>query len=116
MNGLVKNRRSEFKRLAAAAGFELAGVAPANEPASYPVYQQWVADGMAGPMTYLTDHRSALRASARNLLPSARSVLCLGKLYNSQGDTSAGVSRYAWGTVDYHDLLRQQLGRSRRGG
>ena len=38
---------------------------------------------MAGPMGYLTDHRMAVRADPRQLLASARSVLCLGLLYNT---------------------------------
>ncbi len=66
---------------------------------------------MAGPMGYLTDHRATLRQSAQNLLPSARSVLCLGKLYFSRGDTVDGISRYAWGSADYHDLLRRDMTR-----
>ena len=64
---------------------------------------------MAGPMTYLTDHRAELRQSARRLLPSARSVLCLGKLYFTPGASPHGISRYAWGTADYHDVLKRDL-------
>lgn len=64
---------------------------------------------MAGPMGYLTDHRAALRQSARSLLESARSVLCLGKLYHAKGDSALGISRYAWGSGDYHDILRRDL-------
>ena len=38
---------------------------------------------MAGEMRYLTDRRAELRRDPRNLLPSARSVICVGKLYNT---------------------------------
>jgi epoxyqueuosine reductase len=63
-------------------------------------------------MGYLTDRRAELRQDPRTLLPSARSVLCVGKLYNSpqpystqwSGDDLAWISRYAWGQ-DYHDVL-----------
>ncbi|WP_321472251.1 tRNA epoxyqueuosine(34) reductase QueG [uncultured Paludibaculum sp.] len=91
------------------AGFALHGVAKAEPLADYRVYQQWVSDGMAGPMAYLTDHRGTLRSDPRSLLPSARSVLCVGRLYNTEGPPDSGVSRYAWGSEDYHDVLRRAL-------
>ena len=34
-------------------------------------------------MRYLTDRRAAVREDPRNLLPSARSIICVGKLYNT---------------------------------
>jgi epoxyqueuosine reductase len=63
-------------------------------------------------MRYLTDHRAAARDDARNLLASARSVICVGKLYNTQFDAGerAWISRYAWGE-DYHGVVRRGLER-----
>ena len=72
-----------FVELAHECGFALAGVAPARPLEEFAFYQQWVADGMAGPMGYLTDHRMEIRSDPRQLLESARSVLCLGMLYNT---------------------------------
>jgi epoxyqueuosine reductase len=72
-----------FVELAHECGFALAGVAPARSLEEFAFYRQWVADGMAGPMGYLTDHRMAVRSDPRQLLASARSVLCLGMLYNT---------------------------------
>ncbi|MFN0170694.1 MAG: tRNA epoxyqueuosine(34) reductase QueG, partial [Bryobacteraceae bacterium] len=74
------------------------------------------AQGMAGAMGYLTDHRAAIREDARYLLPSARSVICVGKLYDTPqpystefDDVERGwISRYAWGD-DYHGVLRKGL-------
>ncbi|MGD0579457.1 MAG: tRNA epoxyqueuosine(34) reductase QueG [Bryobacteraceae bacterium] len=107
--------RERFRALARAWGFELAGVAAALPPAEFPFYRQWVEDGLAGPMGYLTDHRLEARADPRRLLASARSVLCVGKLYKTQEPEStpgAGtVSRYAWGAGDYHDVLCAALER-----
>ena len=77
-------------------------------------YQDWVARGMAGEMRYLTDRRAEVRRDVRNLLPSAKSVICVGKLYNTPdpprkpGD--ARISRYAWGK-DYHVTMRAALER-----
>jgi hypothetical protein len=80
--------RGRFVELARACGFELAGVAPALPLDEFAFYRQWVADGLAGPMGYLTDHRMEVRSDPRQLLASARNVLCLGKLYNT-ADTTA---------------------------
>jgi epoxyqueuosine reductase len=73
-------------------------------------------------MRYLTDYRAEVREDPRRLLPSARSILCLGKVYNwpapystefgawLNDDTRAWVSRYAWGD-DYHDVMRDGMAR-----
>jgi epoxyqueuosine reductase len=106
-----------IRELARACGFELAGVALAEPgPEGTPErawYHQWVAAGFAGEMRYLTDHRAAARDDPRNLLASARSVVCVGKLYNTQFDAGgerAWISRYAWGE-DYHAVVRRGLER-----
>lgn len=109
-----------MKELARACGFELAGVAPALPIADFSRFENWRAAGMAGEMSYLTDRRGDLREDPRNLLAEARSVICVGKLYNSahphstDQDDSQGargwISRYAWGE-DYHDVLRSALER-----
>jgi epoxyqueuosine reductase len=75
-----------------------------------------VSAGFAGEMAYLTDRRAVVRDDPRNLLPSARSIACVGKLYNGPQPYStkfreselAWISRYAWGK-DYHDVLRLGL-------
>jgi len=101
------------KRLARECGFELAGVARA-EPADddFARYDQWTAQGMAGEMRYLTDRRADVRRDPQNLLPGARSIICIGKLYNQapppEREGHAIFSRYARGR-DYHDVLREAL-------
>jgi epoxyqueuosine reductase len=69
-------------------------------------------------MGYLTDRRAAVRDDPRSLLASARSVICVGKLYQTpwphstrfQDAECAWISRYAWGE-DYHDVIRRGLER-----
>jgi epoxyqueuosine reductase len=69
-------------------------------------------------MGYLTDRRATVRTDPKLLLASARSIICVGKLYNRPEarstewtDTETGwVSRYAWGE-DYHDVMRRGLER-----
>ena len=100
------------KRIARECGFELAGVAPAEPPQDFERYQTWVDRGMAGEMRYLTDRRAELRRDPRSLLPSARSVICVGKLYNTCPEVKdPPISRYAWGSRDYHDVVREDLER-----
>jgi epoxyqueuosine reductase len=107
-----------IQQLARQCGFELAGVAAAVplEEAGY--YHQWIASGYAGEMSYLTGRRADIRDDPRYLLASAKSVVCVGKLYNGPEPYSthmnnselAWISRYAWGQ-DYHDVLRDGLER-----
>ncbi len=98
-------------------GFELAGIAralPLAEDAAR--YLDWVQQGMAGAMGYLTDYRANIRSDPRLLLPSARSIISVGKLYNGpeprstelSDPESAWISRYAWGD-DYHQVVRAGL-------
>ncbi|PWT86730.1 MAG: tRNA epoxyqueuosine(34) reductase QueG [Proteobacteria bacterium] len=106
----------EIRELAAECGFELAGVARAEPAEDRTRYRDWAENGFAGRMGYLTDHRAAVRDDPRNLLASARSIVCVGKLYNTPAaystrfdDESRGwISRYAWGG-DYHDEMRRGL-------
>ncbi|MGH9558969.1 MAG: tRNA epoxyqueuosine(34) reductase QueG [Bryobacteraceae bacterium] len=101
-----------IKKIARDCGFELAGIASAEPPADFERYLGWVEQGMAGEMRYLTDRRAEVRRDVRNLLPSARSVICVGKLYNQTSSPAPPghgiVSRYAWGE-DYHDKIQDAL-------
>ena len=107
-----------IRELARACGFELAGVAPASPAPDFARFEEWVGAGHAGEMRYLTDHRGALRADGRHLLPTARSVICVGKIYNTplpystqfEAPERAWIARYAWGD-DYHDVVRRGLER-----
>jgi epoxyqueuosine reductase len=110
-------RTDHLKQLARECGFELAGVARASPLAQdNQRYLDWVSRGMAGAMTYLTGHRATIRTDPKLLLASARSIICVGKLYNGVGPRSTEVSdaergwvsRYAWGK-DYHAVLQENL-------
>jgi len=108
----------QIRGLARECGFELAGVTAAQPVAEREWYHQWVAAGYAGEMRYLADRRAAMRDDPRHLLPSARFVICVGKLYNTPWPYStefddgerAWISRYAWGG-DYHQTVRRGLER-----
>jgi epoxyqueuosine reductase len=105
----------EIKREAAAAGFDLCGVAPAADHVELRFFREWLDRGHAGGMDYL--RRSAdRRADVRHVLPSARSVIALGTVYNTahpystdRADaTRAEIARYAWGD-DYHIVIQRRL-------
>ncbi len=103
-------------------GFELAGIAAAVPPDDYARFDSWRSAGHAAEMAYLTDRRGDVRSDPHHLMASARSILCVGKLYNTSAPYSIAffnttarnahgwVSRYAWGD-DYHDVMRTQLER-----
>ncbi|MGA2721226.1 MAG: tRNA epoxyqueuosine(34) reductase QueG [Bryobacteraceae bacterium] len=107
-----------IRELARECGFELAGVAAANPLPERAWYREWVASGFAGEMRYLTGRGAAARDDPRNLLAPARSVVSVGKLYNTPWPYStqfdaggrAWISRYAWGE-DYHGVVRRGLAR-----
>ncbi|MBI3679584.1 MAG: tRNA epoxyqueuosine(34) reductase QueG [Acidobacteria bacterium] len=110
---------SQVKGLASKCGFELAGVSTASPAADYDAFAGWVHRGLAGKMGYLTDHRKDIRQDPHRLLPSARSILCVGKVYKIRGEAERSpipapllgwISRYAWGH-DYHRILRRGLER-----
>jgi epoxyqueuosine reductase len=105
----------DVKREAAAAGFDLCGIAPAADHVELRFFREWLDRGYAGEMQYL--HRSAeRRTDVRRVLPSARSVISLGTVYNTAepystdvaGADRAAIARYAWGD-DYHTVIEQRL-------
>jgi len=113
--------REVVVRAAHECGFELAGIAPAAPVAEFGHYRRWLEQGMAAGMSYLDGRRAELRRDPRNLLASARSIICVAKLYNTQApysteleDPARGwISRYASG-LDYHELVRAGLERLAR--
>lgn len=101
--------KSEAGRL----GFNLVGIAPAVTPAGISDFVRWLAAGYAGEMEYLP-RREAAYQHPQSVLDGVRSVIMLGLNYRNDepAQTSPGhalVSRYAWGTLDYHDLIRGRL-------
>ncbi|MGE5244992.1 MAG: tRNA epoxyqueuosine(34) reductase QueG [Betaproteobacteria bacterium] len=106
---------ADVKARARELGFDACGIAPAGDLPELGAFAQWLARGYAGEMAYLT--RSAdRRADVRAVLPSARSVIVTGTVYNVARPYSiecadparARISRYAWGD-DYHDVIGARL-------
>jgi epoxyqueuosine reductase len=102
-----------FKQKATNLGFTLAGIAPAH-PSRYRGYlERWLAEGQAGEMEYL-HRRLDERTDVGQLLPGARSVICVAMNYHvplNAPDTTGPqgrVARYALGD-DYHELIKPRL-------
>src|SRR5215203_2242360 len=115
-----------IKRRAREIGFDVCGIAPASNFPELAFLSEWIARGYAGEMDYM--ERSAhVRADIRNFLPSARSVIVMGTVYNAaQGEQGSGigeqgsghteapardaieVARYARGQ-DYHKVIANRL-------
>jgi epoxyqueuosine reductase len=105
----------DLKRRAVELGFDLCGIAPVGAHEELTHFRQWLDRGYAGEMQYL--HRSAeRRADVRAVLPSTRSVIVLGTVYNVDrpysteipNQSTALVARYAWGE-DYHDVIQRRM-------
>jgi epoxyqueuosine reductase len=103
------------KDRARAAGFDLCGISPVGAFPELDRFSAWLDLGYAGEMSYL--HRTAdKRRDVRGALPSARSVIVLGTIYNTDRPYSnetaaagrAALARYAWGD-DYHVVIEQRL-------
>ncbi len=126
--------RQQLSSAAREAGFDLVGVAPVREFEELAYFPQWIAAGYAGEMRYLEsrDEQGRLkRASLANVAPWAHSVVVCAMNYNTAQPRSTGeipgapgvtateeptvdpargwISRYAWGTADYHDVLLPAL-------
>jgi epoxyqueuosine reductase len=120
--GFAKEMAQAVKRAALSAGFDLAGIAPvrAEDLPEIQAFVEWVAAGRAGEMKYMesrTESGDLRRVSAANAAPWVRSMVVCALNYNADkpystevNDPQRGwISRYAWGSQDYHDALLPRL-------
>lgn len=106
---------ADVKGRAAELGFDLRGIAPAAAFPELSFLREWIERGYAGEMQYLA-RNAERRADVRAILPSARSVIALGTIYNTDRPYStanadagiAAIARYAWGD-DYHVVIQQRM-------
>jgi epoxyqueuosine reductase len=110
----MQSLASRIKEQAHTLGFELAGIAPAADADGFAHLQDWLAQGFAGEMGYMSRHGDA-RRHPESILPNVKSVVMVGINYGSkplnERSDSGGcgrVSCYAGGR-DYHEVLRDKL-------
>ncbi len=104
---------AQLKCRAMELGFQHCGICPAVAPLGVSRLDSWLAAGYAGQMHYLEDRRDAY-AHPKHVLDGVRSILMLAMHYSSEPPDlvhrgQGRVARYAWGGVDYHDLMRGRL-------
>ncbi len=105
---------ADIKDRAREVGFDLCGIARADDYPELSFLPEWLGRGYAATMEWM--HRSAAkRADVRHVVSGARSVIVTATLYNTDRPYSsamapdvARISRYAWGD-DYHDVLKRRL-------
>jgi len=96
-------------------GFDLCGIAPAGALPELRLLRQWIDRGYAGTMGYLP-RTAERRADVRRVMPSARSVIVTGTVYNTgepysierRDPGAAEIARYAQAD-DYHDVIGGRL-------
>ena len=101
--------KSKARRL----GFQSAGVCPAVTPSGIHRFLEWLSRGYAGEMAYLTNRTTAYH-HPNSVLDGTRSLLMLAMAYSPREPKppvfgEGRVSRYAYGALDYHDLIHSRL-------
>ena len=103
----------QIKSKALALGFDLAGITAARPPASFALFERWIAGERHGEMSYLARHMKR-RADPQHLLPGAKSIVVVACNYHAGGagtqpeQRRSGVARYALGD-DYHEVIGGKL-------
>ena len=107
---------TQIKAKASELGFDLCGVAPADDFAELGVLREWLDRGYAATMSWMA-RTAEMRSDVRRVVHGARSVVMTGTVYNTAGrngtsaasaDPRAIIARYAWGD-DYHQVLTTRL-------
>ncbi|MGI9042654.1 MAG: tRNA epoxyqueuosine(34) reductase QueG [Gemmatimonadaceae bacterium] len=97
---------NRLKAQAYGLGFDLAGIARLGPAETAPAFQDWVAKGYAGEMSYLP-RGAEKRRDTRLPFAGAVSALVVGLDYGGASPPGP-VARYARGD-DYHDLMWRKL-------
>ncbi len=117
-----------LKQTCQEAGFPIVGITDQTEAQRWEQLDEWLRKGHHGTMQYLEKRKEAYR-SVESILPQCRSIIMLGMPYSKRyrSKDPAGiqdevepqreqqsrgygkVARYAAGSVDYHDLIRERL-------
>lgn len=106
ISGTIKERVREL-------GFAEVGIAPAISPAGLSRFHEWLEAGYAGEMKYMHDRRDAY-SHPRFVLDGVKSIVVMTMDYKTAEpqlprEGYGQISRYAWGDVDYHDLIFAKL-------
>jgi epoxyqueuosine reductase len=109
MSASLKSQLVAYARELGFADCRIAKAAPAGHRE---VFEQWVAEGKYGDMTWLARNLDR-RTDPCVVVPGAQSVIMLAMNYwqgeaRAEPDESYRIARYAWND-DYHDLIEKKL-------
>lgn len=113
MSGSLRELSDSIRTYARTLGFDLVGIAPVLPPAHALFFRQWLAQGFAGEMHYLSRTADS-RCDPQQVLPGAKSAVVVGLNYTPAvspvtDDPTRGVfARYALGD-DYHEVMTRKL-------
>ena len=110
----IENPSEQIRNWALEVGFDRAGIASLSASSYSEELRGWLERGEHAEMAYMS-RRIELSLDPRDIMPSARSVVCVALQYSplqgdlcEEGDLWPRVARYAHGT-DYHDLMKARL-------
>ena len=91
-------------------GFSLVGIAPAARPDTLEFLHDWLNQGRHGEMAYMQRRREAY-SHPSGVLKNVRNLIVVGLNYfhHSQEPDIGQIAKYAAGSTDYHDLMREKL-------
>jgi epoxyqueuosine reductase len=108
----VRAISERIKSFAAAAGFDLCGIAPVEDFPELQRFPQWISDGHAGEMKYLESRDGAgqlRRASLNSVFPWARSVVVCAVNYNTARPYSTQVGQAQTPAPEGLPIIAQRL-------
>jgi len=91
--------------------FDIVRIAPAVSPPGFHPLLKWIDNGYAADMDWIERRQDAYQ-HPDGVMPGTRSVIVVALNYaNETPDAQATyrISRYAWGTSDYHTIIRKRL-------
>ena len=109
MSSLSSSLDHQLRTLAVEQGFSQIGIAPAVTPTGFHRLLDWLSKGYAADMQWMERRAEAYR-HPDSMLPTTRSVIMLAINYRDGSVRKDGpkIARYAWGTADYHDVLKER--------
>lgn len=100
----------KLKTAATELGFGVVRITPAVSPPGYHPLLEWMTKGYSADMDWMARRKDAYQ-HPDGVLPETRSVIVVALNYHNTEpeDTGARISRYAWGSEDYHSVIRRNL-------
>ena len=99
-----------LKSLGFELGFAQIGITPAVTPTGFHRLLQWIDNGHSAEMKWVERRLDAYR-HPDGVMQGTRSVIMAAMNYNDGAMPAGGgrIARYAWGSADYHDVLKPRL-------